>query len=614
MRFADAEFEQLSGSLRVADAEQRLRPQTAAVLAQLLEHAGEIVSRDQLAESVWGESFVTDNSLAQCISEIRAVLGPGRQDVIETVPRRGYIVRVPVVREVVGAGSTATVGEGGATDSVREAALACDGSKRVSPSRGMLLGAGAIGILLCAALWLGLQLVPRSESVRLSLAVLPFQSRAAASGQAWFAENVGEDLTTNLSRIPGSHVIARVSTQAFSTADADLRKVGRELGVRYVVAGNVDRDGDQVVMNLYLADTGSGVILWTERFSTRLTDLQATERLVADRIANALHVRIVAAEAQRLESHATSNPAADELALEAWAAWNRGSPADVARAKELAQKALALDDRSVLAWKTMASWHLRARISQTIPAEAAITGAENAARRAMEIDPSHPLVHTVYGGALTLRGLHEEAQQALEHEIATNPSHPVAYYYLGLSHLMRGQPRKAIALYHRALAISPRDPRLSRFQRYLALAYLHDGDLPSALRHATAATQVPMVDRTAWAMLASVCALAGDTPCAAASAARLRQCGRPFRSSRVSPNGRRRVLNSPRNTRAICAASSWRASRKRLFALSPCRAPCLRHRRPFSAPWLLFGGVRRIEEAGGRRLRRQQSVRPHHHP
>ncbi len=526
LRFADAEFEQLSGSLRVAGKAQRLRPQTAAVLAQLLGQAGQIVSRDQLAQAVWGESFVTDNSLAQCISEIRGVLGPGRENVIETVPRRGYIVRVPVVREGVGAGTAgliAAVGAEDSTDPVPTAELTGDGVAATPSNRGMRFGAAVIGILLCAALWLGLQLVPRADSVRLSLAVLPFQSRAAASGQAWFAENVGEDLTTNLSRIPGSHVIARVSTQAFSPADADLKVVGRELGVRYAVAGNVDRDGDQVVMNLYLADTGTGAILWTERFNTRIADLHATERLVADRIANALHVRIVAAEAQRLESHPAANPAADELALEAWAAWNRGAPADVARAKELAQKALALDDRSVLAWKTMASWHLRARISQTIPAEMAVAGAEAAAQRAMAIDPDYPLVHTVYGGAFTLRGRYEEAQQALDHEIATNPSHPVAYYYLGLSHLMRGQPRGAIALYQRAVAISPRDPRLSRFQRYLALAYLHDGDLPSAMRHARAATQVSMIDRAAWAMLASVCALAGDTPCAEASAASLRK-------------------------------------------------------------------------------------------
>jgi tetratricopeptide (TPR) repeat protein len=194
----------------------------------------------------------------------------------------------------------------------------------------------------------------------------------------------------------------------------------------------------------------------------------------------------------------------------------------VARAKELAQQALALDDRSVLAWKTMASWHLRARISQSLPAEQAVAGAEAAAQRAMDIDPEHTLVHTVYGAAKALRGQHEEAQRALEHEIATNPSHPVAYYYLGLSYLMRGQPEQAITQYQRALSISPRDPRLSRFHRYLSLAHLHNHDLPSALRHARLATLAPMVDRTAWAMLASTCALAHDKLCTDTATARLR--------------------------------------------------------------------------------------------
>ena len=99
----------------------------------------------------------------------------------------------------------------------------------------------------------------------------------------------------------------------------------------------------------------------------------------------------------------------------------------------------------------------------------------------------------------------------------------MAYSYLGLSHLMRGQPEQAIVQYQRALAISPRDPRLSRFHRYLSLAYLHNHDLTSALRHAKAATQAPMVDRTAWATLASECALAGDSPCVAAAVAKLNQ-------------------------------------------------------------------------------------------
>lgn len=515
-RFADAEFEQLSGTLRVGDHVRRLRPQTAAVLGQLLEHAGQLVTHEALIQSVWGDTIVTDNSLAQCISEIRGVLGSTPDKVIETVSRRGYVLRAHVTVAALPDAPEPKVQAPAPSDHVTV--------KGDAPGRPWLtVAAGAIGVFLCAVLWFGVKLMAHPEPVRLSLAVLPFQMRAAAADQAWFAENMGEDITMNLSRIPGAHVIARVSTQAYSAPGVDLRNVGQELGVRYVVAGHVDRAGDQVSMNLYLADTTSGVIRWTERFETTVARLQSTERLVADRVAHALHVNVVAVEAQRLEANASHNPAAEELALEAWAAWNRGSPPDVARAKELAQKALALDDRSVLAWKTMASWHLRARISQSIPAEAAIAGAESAAQHAMDIDPEHPLVHTVYGAALTLRGRHDEAQAALQREIATNPSHPVAYYYLGLSHLMRGQPQQAIVQYRRALDISPRDPRGSRFHRYLSLAYLHNHDLPSALRHAKAATQVPLVDRTAWAMLASVCALSGDHPCTESAVAKLRQ-------------------------------------------------------------------------------------------
>ena len=515
-RFAGAEFEQLSGTLRVGGQERRLRPQTAAVLAHLLEHAGKLVTHDSIIQSVWGDTIVTDNSLAQCISEIRGVLGTTPDKVIETVSRRGYILRAPVMVAVLPVSPESPAQSPAPSDGVALGSGA-------SGQRWLMVAAGAIGVFLCAALWFGVKLTASREPVRLSIAVLPFQMRAAAADQAWFAENVGEDITMNLSRIPGAHVIARVSTQPYSVPGVDLRKVGQELGVRYIVAGNVDRAGDQVSMNLYLADTATGVIRWTERFETTLAGLRSTERQVADRVANALHVSVVAAEVQRLEANASHSPAAEELALEAWAAWNRGSPSDVSRAKELAQKALAIDDRSVLAWKTMASWHLRARISQSIPIETAVAGAEFAAQRAMDIDPEHPLVHTVYGAARVLRGRHEEAQVALEREIATNPSHPVAYSYLGLSHLMRGEAQQAIVQYRRALDISPRDPRGSRFHRYLSLAYLHNRDLPSALRHAKSATQVSMVDRTAWAMLASVCALSGDQPCSESAAAKLRQ-------------------------------------------------------------------------------------------
>lgn len=528
-RFGDAEFEQVSGMLCVAGQPRRLRPQTAAVLSQLLEHAGQLVAHDQLLRAVWGDTVVTDNSLAQCISEIRNVLGSTRADAIETVARRGYIMRAAVVQEVLGAtppNRPPSQSAAPAAEPVEQARTWVAEAAHPRASHRWLLAGAAAAVAMAwfsVALWPDLELPPPTAVPRISLAVLPFESRSAGTDQAWFAEKVGDDLTFNLSRIPGAHVIARISTATYPAVNADVRKIGRELGVRYVVAGSVDREGDQVMMSLYLADTESGAIRWTERFETPVAALHATQRLVADRVAYALHVRVVASEASRIENKSSSHPVADELALQAWAAWNRGGPDDLVRAKELAEKAIALDERSVIAWKTIAGWYLRARIGQTLPAEVAVAGAEAAARRAMEINPDHTLVHTVYGGALVYRGQYEEARKALEHEIATDPSHPMAYNYLGLAHLMMGNSKAAVDLYQRTLAVSPRDPRISRFNTYLALAYLHNGDLPLSLHHARAATQAPRVDRSAWAMLACLCALTGDQPCAASSAAQLRR-------------------------------------------------------------------------------------------
>lgn len=517
LALGDAWFDQVSGLLDVAGASTRLRPQTAAVLTHLVAREGQVVSREDLWRAVWGDTVVTDNSLAQCISEIRRALGPSREGWVETLARRGYVVRLPLA-----AASTALPV---APDEAPAGAPPSPPSSRpLGVSRAWRLRWVAPSLLLVlASAWVLWRPAPPAEPPRISLAVLPFETPAGSPDAAWFADVVGEDITFNLARIPGAHVVSRVSTQGYPAAGADVRQIGRELGVRYVVAGQLHREGQHISLHLHLADTASGELRWSERIDTTQAELAASERLVADRVAQALHVTLVNAEASRVQAQVGAHPQADDLALQAWAAWNRGSPQDVARAHALSLQALALDERSVLAWKTQASWYLRARINQSMPADEAVAGATAAAERAMALAPDHPLAHTVWGASLALRGRYDEARTALEHEIQTNPSHPVAYHYLGLTQLMLGQPQVAIELYRRALAISPRDPRLSRFERYLALSYLHDGQMAPALLHARAATHAPLVDRSAWALLAAVCALNQDTACAQAAVARLRE-------------------------------------------------------------------------------------------
>ncbi|MEY4749175.1 MAG: hypothetical protein RIQ60_1389 [Pseudomonadota bacterium] len=364
----------------------------------------------------------------------------------------------------------------------------------------------------------------RGEPVgQISLAVMPFAVPGGGGEATALADVVGEDLTYNLARIPGARVVSRASTQGYAAHGADLRLVGRELNIRYAVVGSLERLADGLTLRLQLIEVESGTLRWSERIDATLAELHLTERRIAERVAHALHMTLAEAESGRVSRAAPAHPAATDFALQAWAAWNRGTATDVAQARKLAEQALALDAGNVMAWKTMASWHLRARLSLSIPPADAEAGAVAAADRAMALDPEHPLVHTVWGASRVLRGRYAEGIDALEQEVRSNPSHPVAYSYLAVAHLMTGEPQRAIERLQQALSISPRDPRRSRFERLLAIGLLHAGEPALALNHARAATSAPLVDRSAWAALAASCLLAGDRACAQDSATRLRQ-------------------------------------------------------------------------------------------
>ena len=508
--FANAEFEQLTGTLKVAGQTHRLRPQTAAVLAHLLAHQGQLVSKEALLQAVWSDLVVTENSLSQCLSEIRRALGDSADAVLETIPRRGYLIRPEVTLAQPAPAALKPLAPAQVTGAAPPARTLS------RPHPGWLLGAVA-AMVVAGVLWLVWHNSSRDTSNSpgnlITLAVLPFETRSSDADLAWFGEVLGEDLTFNLARIPGARLISRVSTQAYPATGIDVRKIGKELGVRYLVGGSVRREGDQIVLNLHLADTQTGQQNWAERFSTSVADLPRTEHWAAQRIAQSLHLELINTFAHQTAQLTVRQLDAHTLGLQAWAAWNRDTPQDADRAKTLALQALSLDERSLLALKTMSSWHLRARINQSMPAEQALAVAESYARRALAIDPNHPLINTVMGGALTLRGQYAQGNRHLKQEIETNPSHPVAYYFLGLSYLMQGEPERAAKVYEQLITISPRDTRLSRYDRNLAMAFLHQGQMKPALQFARAATETPQPFPNAWAALASVCALTGDTAC-----------------------------------------------------------------------------------------------------
>jgi TolB-like protein/class 3 adenylate cyclase len=207
-------------------------------------------------------------------------------------------------------------------------------------SRRTLLGAGIVGLIVIAAgTWYLLGANPPAQAAHLSVVVLPFTNLSNDPTQDYFADGVTENLTTDLSRIRNSFVIARNTAFTFKGKNVDAKEIGKELGVRYVLEGSVQRDGTRVRVNAQLIDAETGAHLWADRFEEDVADLFKLQDQVVARIANSLRVELVNAESRRPRQQ---NPDAVDLTMRGWAlmlhdARTRSSGAEYVRASRQAR-------------------------------------------------------------------------------------------------------------------------------------------------------------------------------------------------------------------------------------------------------------------------------------
>jgi adenylate cyclase len=186
----------------------------------------------------------------------------------------------------------------------------------------------------------------KTAAPRLSIVVLPFANIGADPEQEYFVDGVTESLTTDLSRIGGSFVIGRNTAFTYKGKAVDLKQIGRELNVRYVLEGSVQRGGNRMRVNVQLIDVESGSHLWAERFERPVADLFALQDEIVARLANALQVQLVAAEARRAER--TPTPDSMDLYFQGMSWIYKGASADtLAKAGALFQKALDLDPANI---------------------------------------------------------------------------------------------------------------------------------------------------------------------------------------------------------------------------------------------------------------------------
>ena len=293
---------------------------------------------------------------------------------------------------------------------------------------------------------------------RLSMVVLPFANMGGGAEQEHFVDGVTESLTTDLSRIRGALVIARNTAFTYKSKPLDVKTTGRELNVRYVLEGSVQRGGNRMRVNVQLIDAETGSHLWAERFDKPLADLFDMQDEIVARLASALDAQFIGAEARRAEQ--APNPDSRDLYFQglAWLNKGRTAPDSLAQARGFFDRALAADPDNVDALVRSAYTDVLAGgYSFVADPMTAFAAAEAKLTKALSTVPDHAVGHMWLGFLDMLTKRAAEGIAECEYALALDRNLALAHAYIGLGKTYIGRPEETEAHIGEALRLSPRD-------------------------------------------------------------------------------------------------------------------------------------------------------------
>jgi TolB-like protein len=463
LRFGNVALDVDRGSLRDSNgAEVALRPKSLDLLLTLAHNPGRVMSRDELFDAVWPDVTVTEDSITQCVREVRRAIGDPEGRILRTIVKRGYCLDVEVQIET----STA------------------------APER-----APAV----------------RTEHARPSLVVLPFQSIPDGPNTEWFADGIVEEITTALSRFRSLFVIARNSAFTFKGQSVDVRDVGRRLGVRYVLEGSVRRAGGQLRVTGQLVEAETGSHVWADRFDGVMSDVFELQDQITTAVAGVLEPRVRRVEIDRATRKPTAHLTAYDLYLRAMPGVYARTRSGHDTAKRLLEQAIERDPdfaqaRSMLAWL----WALGAFAGWEDDLEAAKGRAIGLSREALATDSSDPLVLARSGFVLTmLASMHSEGSALLDRAIAANPNCAEAYVRGGWVSLLNGDFARALCRADVSERLDPLSLEAINRLNLRAAAYFFSRQFDAAIESAERAIGRAPDYSTARAYLAASLAHAG---------------------------------------------------------------------------------------------------------
>jgi adenylate cyclase len=355
----------------------------------------------------------------------------------------------------------------------------------------LVVGIASVCVIAAVALWI-FQSLHRSapaDPAHLSMVVLPFANLSGDPNQDYFADGITENLTTDLSRIRKSFVIAPRTALTYKGKSVDAKEVGKELGVRYVVEGSVQRDQNRVRVNAQLIDAASGAHLWAERFEEDLADLFKLQEQIVARLGNTLGIELVRAEAEK--SARSTSPDAVDLTMRGWATVWQGIQQQSIKEKQdlyygaraLFEQALAIDPNYADALAGDAFVYMADYLYGWSPAgtdyEGKIIGQAN---RVIALAPDDPRGYNPKSLFLRMTHRENEAIQVANDGLATNPNSPQLYTARSQAEVVLGRFDQAISDAEQAIRLSPRDPQVG-------LRHVIVGDAEVGLRRLDAAIE-----------------------------------------------------------------------------------------------------------------------------
>jgi TolB-like protein/DNA-binding winged helix-turn-helix (wHTH) protein/Tfp pilus assembly protein PilF len=423
-----------------------LTPKAFEVLSLLVESHGFVLTKEDMMRQIWPDSFVDESNLAQHIFQLRKALGDNATGdaFIETVPRRGYRFTADVRRVESGSDNR---GPGSVPPTGRPP---LDETRVISRRKTLWITAAALVALTACAL---VYFIPRRASHagtgKIMLAVLPFENLTGDPQQDYFSDGLTEEMISKLGNLEPNYlaVIARTSAMQYKDTHKDVRQIGQELGVDFILEGSVRRDGDRVRITAQLVRTKDQTHIWANSYDRNLHDILTLQNDVSSAIAAEIRMSLTAQPGARLASAPPRDPDAYEAYLEGRYFWNKRSQAGYLKAIEYFEQAIARDPNYARAYAGLADAYalLGALPLAEIPRSDAMGKAKAAALTALQLDETLAEAHT----SLAFVRMHYDwdwsgAQTEFEHALELDPSYATAHEWYAIWFTAQGRTDQAL--------------------------------------------------------------------------------------------------------------------------------------------------------------------------